>query len=1372
MLDELTIPHSLVTAESSYRTLYEASPLMYFVLDGEGIILSVNQSGFERLGYDEDELVGSSVFKLFHSEDGSKIKQQIQDLRRSKNKIMPGELRQIHKNGSIVYVSQNVRVITEENNLFFLVCEDITQHRTALVALAESQKRYQSVIENLPVIIFAFDRFGIMTLSEGAALAKLARTNGDSVGESIFDVYRDNPQVLQQVRRALNGESFSAQVEINKTVFEVSFNCLYDAERKFAGVSGVATDITERKLAENALRQSEQRYRTFIDQSDEGIWRIEFAKPIPISLPIEKQIRLLYECGYLAECNDAMARMYGLEKAADLIGAGVEQLLVPSDPANYEYLKSFIKSGYRLVEAASRERDADGNEKYFLNNFIGIVENGKMVRAWGTQRDITERVLSERKMAAAVQQLETFVEREALVTRISNKVRQSLRLDDVFQTIVNELGAHLGIDRCILYLFDHDRSLARAVAGFAGTSSEIAPEDFHVPLQLTKTTVEALFKDDFVAFDDVANEPRIKSLYESVLQPRGVKSLMCVAIRVGSDITGVISFTTTGEIRCWSETDNALVRAVADKAAIAIRQAELYQRAEATSRREKLVNHLSTAIRASLQLPEVLYAATHELGKTLAASRVFLRFYDAASLAKSIPAEYEFVCPNIILPPLPSTTPASLLKRILFEERKTIVVHDIENFVSSNQELTEYIRALPGKTAFKSAIYCPLLVNDSFRGALCIHQSDAARRWTEDEIALIENVAMQLSLGIAQAELFEIAGRAKREWETTFDAMSDGIFIYDRERKLVRVNRAGTIIENASPNDLLGKICCEMLTSDGEHNDGCLVQRVLTEKRPITIEIISKTNNRPLLITAEPLFDETGELIGVVDTVRDLHELRQAESIAREQERMLTQVLEGILEPVFSVDTEGKLLRCNRATIAAYDCSATKLLRRHFLEMVHPADRETATLALRAALEKGAPQNFEARFTTDEGEIRDAVFNSVPLAEAEKTVGALWFVRDVTEQKRQLEQAAQADKLRALGKLASGVAHDFNNGLAAILGRVQLLRERVNDDRTNRDLHVIQTAAEDAASTVRRIQTFARQTPTNNLESVDVISLVRDAIEIMRTRWENEAQARGVKYDLQTNFADELYVRCNASELREVFVNLIINALDAMPDGGSVKISCERESKNAVINFADTGAGMCEETRRRVFEPFFTTKGVNGIGLGLSVSYSIVEAHGGEIAVESEINKGTNFKIELPCVEPDETKKTKKVAPEIAELSILVVDDDDKVRDALTEMLAELDQKVVSVASGSQALEKLSTQNYDVVFTDLSMPEMDGWQLAREIRQRNETIKIVLVTGYGEGAQPDCERESKCVDAIIGKPFNFAQLTETLKRIEKVVVRR
>ncbi|MGA9998200.1 MAG: ATP-binding protein, partial [Pyrinomonadaceae bacterium] len=378
----------------------------------------------------------------------------------------------------------------------------------------------------------------------------------------------------------------------------------------------------------------------------------------------------------------------------------------------------------------------------------------------------------------------------------------------------------------------------------------------------------------------------------------------------------------------------------------------------------------------------------------------------------------------------------------------------------------------------------------------------------------------------------------------------------------------------------------------------------------------------------------------------------------------------------------------------------------------------------------------------------------------------LCIARDITELKQQRQRAAQADKLRALGQLASGVAHDFNNALAAILGRTQLVRRQTTAETVTRNLDIIQTAAEDAAATVRRIQTFARQSQGEEFELLDARGLLRDAVEITRTRWENEALMRGLHFNVQ--LIDEglsQYTLGSASELREVFVNLIFNAIDAMPFGGNITIYCERRGGQLQLRFADTGTGMSEEVRSRIFEPFYTTKGMNGTGLGLAVSYGIIERHGGAISVESEMGRGTTFEILLPAANPEVFEDDRaKVQTEAAPLSMLVVDDEEFVRETLADMLMALDHKVVAVGSGTEALAALERENFDLVFTDLSMPEMDGWEVARAIRRRfGQSLSVVLVTGYGAGtALPPGEED--LINGIIGKPFDFSQVIETITR--------
>ncbi|MBV9211274.1 MAG: PAS domain S-box protein, partial [Acidobacteria bacterium] len=669
----------------------------------------------------------------------------------------------------------------------------------------------------------------------------------------------------------------------------------------------------------------------------------------------------------------------------------------------------------------------------------------------------------------------------------------------------------------------------------------------------------------------------------------------------------------------------------------------------------------------------------------------------------------------------------------------------------------------------RSSIDCPLIVNGRFRGTLCINQTDRIRHWKEDEVALVESVAAQLATGIAQAELYEMAKRARKEWETTFNAMSDGIFIFDNAGQLIRVNRAGAAMEDTWPHLLLNRHCCDILRTSGDSRT-CIVEQTIKEGRTTTVEISPERYNRPLLVTVEPIMESGNQTVGAVCTARDLSELRKIEAEARENQSLLMNILESAREAIYAVDTEGRFQWCNSATLNIGDYKTEDLIGRSFLELAHEGDREMILERFKLTL-KGEPQSYESRFVAKDGSVLYALTDNAPLVVDGRTTGVLGIARDITEQKQERQRASQADKLRALGQLASGVAHDFNNALAAILGRAQLMRRQTQDEAQTRNLDIIQTAAEDAAATVRRIQTFARQSQATEFELLEAGSLLRDAVEITRTRWENEARTRGLHYEVLLEAECELYTRGSASELREVFVNLIVNAVDAMPYGGRLSISCERSTESMCLRFSDTGTGMPEEVRERIFEPFYTTKGMQGTGLGLAVSYGIIERHGGHITVESEVGAGTTFEIVLPVAEPSQAKVSESVAPvDTASLSILVVDDEAFVRETLSDMLTILSHSVVKAESGREALSLLKTQQFDLVFTDLSMPELDGWEVSREIRRRWPDVSIVLVTGYGKGTEPP-SGEANLIDGVIGKPFDFDQITETIAKATQTVAR-
>jgi PAS domain S-box-containing protein len=481
------------------------------------------------------------------------------------------------------------------------------------------------------------------------------------------------------------------------------------------------------------------------------------------------------------------------------------------------------------------------------------------------------------------------------------------------------------------------------------------------------------------------------------------------------------------------------------------------------------------------------------------------------------------------------------------------------------------------------------------------------------------------------------------------------------------------------------------------------------------------------------------------------------------QQSLFTSILDSTHEFICTLNLNGEISWINRATTTITGYRPEEIIGRCFLDLVYTNEYDLVKTALRDGLD-GRSESLELRYKSKDNGIRYAQVSIDPLISENKIVGILVLGSDITEQKQERERAAQSDKLRMLGQLASGVAHDFNNALTAIFGRAQLMSRTINDDRLKSHLEVIQTAATDAAATIRRIQTFTKQT-TEEMELVEVTSLIHDAIELTRTKWENDAQALGLTYEVKLEIDSSFYVYGSASELREVFVNLIVNAIDAMPEGGELLIKCNQDLDRLSIEFIDTGVGIAEDIRAKIFEPFYSTKGADGTGLGLFVSYGIAQRHKGEISVQSDTGLGSTFKVTLPLADALPLPSGDLIEKSHTPLTILVVDNEPHVRKTLAEMLAVLGHKVFEANNGRIALSMLSTCLFDLVFTDLSMPVMDGWGLIDKIRKDFPDIQVIVVTGYGCAATPP-DGDVSSADYIIGKPFDFKQIVNAINRVK------
>lgn len=416
------------------------------------------------------------------------------------------------------------------------------------------------------------------------------------------------------------------------------------------------------------------------------------------------------------------------------------------------------------------------------------------------------------------------------------------------------------------------------------------------------------------------------------------------------------------------------------------------------------------------------------------------------------------------------------------------------------------------------------------------------------------------------------------------------------------------------------------------------------------------------------------------------------------------------------------------------------------------------------------------RFTTREEMEREARpfparFEDLAVSVASQAAAALEASRLYTELEAALARVhesqarvVQTERLRALGEMAGGLAHDFNNTLAAILGRAQLMQSQANDAEAQRGLQAIEEAALEGARTIRRLQEFARRRRDRPSQSVALNHLVEEVVELTRARWRDEAQARSITYDVRVETTAVPPVTGDPQELREALTNVVLNALDAMPSGGRLTLRTERDDDRVRCVITDTGVGMTEDVRRRVFDPYFTTKGERGSGLGLSVMYGIITRHGGEVEVASQPGHGSTFVIRLPAAQVvPETPPPAPLAPPRPDAPVLVIDDEPGVRDVIATTLRREGYRVTTCASGREGIARFDAQPFDLVVTDLGMPGLTGWDVAAHVKQRSPATPVVLVTGWGDRMTAE-EVQARGVDFLVSKPFALDQIRAVARR--------
>jgi len=401
----------------------------------------------------------------------------------------------------------------------------------------------------------------------------------------------------------------------------------------------------------------------------------------------------------------------------------------------------------------------------------------------------------------------------------------------------------------------------------------------------------------------------------------------------------------------------------------------------------------------------------------------------------------------------------------------------------------------------------------------------------------------------------------------------------------------------------------------------------------------------------------------------------------------------------------------------------------------------------------GRLEDYETTIRCKDGTRKTIAWQLNPLDPNDSLSGFLTIGTDITHRKQLEDEIVRIERLKALGELAAGVSHNLNNMLTDVLGPAELLK-----------LDIV-TSATRARDLVRQLNQVVRRDVEYTLEPVDINTVINQAIRATRPRWGDEAESKGIKYSIQTDFPETTWVSATVTGVHDMLLNFIFNAVDAMPKGGDIHIKTECTKKGTRLSITDTGTGMDAETARRVFEPFFTTKSDVGTGMGLATVHAAIGRWGAEIDIQSAPGAGTTFTVLFQSASPTLPLPEIERSAETKSLNILIVEDDDIVSRVMQRVLSP-PHTVTLVTHGQQACNIVQTVQFDLAFIDLGLPDQPGDQVVRHLKSQNPALYAILTTGW---AIEDNDPRRVPFDDLMPKPATPSQILAAIARIPETL---
>lgn len=1120
---------------------------------------------------------------------------------------------------------------------------------------------------------------GIFFLKDtGREFAELSEINSNLRGS--FEAKRAASMSKQSDARALSSEimwtSIGAAVFLALIVGILSASRIVRSVRRTsdAAVEMARGDLSQRVIVEGHDELAEMG-RSFNDMADSLERRSEQlesekARIRSIHQSIGDGIIVVDRGGVIVSINPAAERGLGIiakdmERTTN-IGIPDLQAIIDTRPIEMEQMvecweaKSCIKEDcpshgssdrrcwlqcgtfcYNQIQGTFRQkRDACERCDVFIKNAVITFEldindtrfSGQAVPIlddYGQEEGKTIVLHDVTDIRRAKEEAEQSAARLGVLNSVSRAAASSLEMDSILEASLESLIGGTMADSGFIH------TSVEGGAVLALSSSQGIDDSFRMNLaKLPARGNEGGCPGHVVECGEPVLENDLDQLGEAARQAAeaGFHSYLGAPLMVKRETVGVVSLVAF-ERDAFSVEDKLLLSMAGIKMGYAVENANLYLKTLEQARREKAISEIAATLSASVDVENNFDEFIEIMHKLVDFNRLGVLISESDGASVKVITSNENKPPLVEAPNGLHFISGTAIEWVL-KNKRPVICDDI----SKDTRFKERLKL--AEDGLKSQMVIPLISKGQAVGSLnMVSTSEAA--YNGDTISRLQPVVDQLAMAIANQKLFNNIAEAKNEWETTFDAASEGIVMVSKDHRITRVNRTAAALLGGEVEDILDHPCYKLLHKSGTVPDSCLMKQAYAEKTTACME----------------------------------------------QENEDGSVLEMIVDPVY--DAQGAF------------------------------------------------------------------------------VGAVHFLRDITEARKLRQQLVQSEKMVAVGQLVAGVAHEINNPLTGVMGYAQLLQTRDIDDRARKDAESISREAERATKIVQHLLSFARTHQPERI-TVDINSVLRNSIDLKV--YELKVNNIQIEPDLDAGIP---LTTADPHQLQQVFLNMINNSEQAMLDdrgSGLLRISTRLVDDNIHIVFADNGPGIPEESRDRIFEPFFTTKDVGrGTGLGLSVCYGVVTDHGGRIFVEPTAGQGATFVIELPLTVAALTKE-ENVEEEQNSSSllgkILLVDDEEAIRSVLLETLSRAGHEVETARNGEVALRMLQQKHYDCVVSDVKMPGMDGPTLHQAIKAIDPAVAGTFIFISGDTVSSDTRSYLETVDnPKLAKPFEIVMLEKALQEM-------